>query len=76
MYTPEISDWKKVILKELNLKEHFVVVEFLEGCSQPSKDGGKFELKKKRKNSEEEEQREEESVVTIMLGDLFDVRKL
>jgi hypothetical protein len=75
LYTPEISDWKKVILKELNLKEHSVVVEFLEGCSQPSKKDGKFELKKKRKNSEEE-QREEESVVTIMLGDLFDVRKL
>lgn len=47
-YTPEISDWKQVILKELDLP-NTATFEFVQGFGKTSTKGGKFDIKKHQK---------------------------
>ncbi|KAG1490209.1 hypothetical protein G6F53_011609 [Rhizopus delemar] len=77
-YTPEISDWKHVVLKELYLAECCMAIEYIDGFSKTSTKGGKFELRRKRNYEEEweeEEEEEEEKDDLINFGDIHDIRK-
>ncbi|KAI8988527.1 hypothetical protein BDF20DRAFT_833370 [Mycotypha africana] len=88
-YTPEISDWKQVILKELN--NGIVTFEYIAGFKKESIKGGKFDIYKHRKrfvddegieidqvdnNEDEEEDEEEETVATFAIHDIFDMRNM
>ncbi|KAG1408761.1 hypothetical protein G6F58_009447 [Rhizopus delemar] len=79
-YTPEISDWKHVVLKELYLAECCMAIEYIDGFSKASTKGGKFELRRKRNYEEEweeeEEEEEEEKDDLINFADIHDIRKL
>ncbi|KAG1469668.1 hypothetical protein G6F56_003127 [Rhizopus delemar] len=77
-YTPEVSDWKEVILEEIIIENQSVVVKFLQGFSKASTKGGKFELKKKRDDYyyEMEEEEPEETSCAFLFTDIFDIRKL
>ncbi|KAI9357152.1 hypothetical protein BD770DRAFT_410930 [Pilaira anomala] len=83
-YTPEISDWKQVILKELDLANNTVTFEFLPGFGKATTKGGKFDIKKNRKKKyddwyeqeeeEEEEEEQEEKEVVFATTDIFAMR--
>lgn len=87
-YTPEISDWKQVILEGIDGDQ--VTFEFLPGFGKANQKGGKFDNKKHSKKNyhddwyggdaeeeqEEEEQEEEENEVTFQLTDIFAVRNM
>ncbi|CEP17334.1 hypothetical protein [Parasitella parasitica] len=47
-YTPEISAWKQVILKEMNLP-NTITFEYIQGFGKTSTKGGKFDIKKHQK---------------------------
>ncbi|KAI8644268.1 hypothetical protein BD408DRAFT_413589 [Parasitella parasitica] len=47
-YTPEISAWKQVILKEINLP-NTITFQYIEGFGKTSTRGGKFDIKKHQK---------------------------
>lgn len=85
-YTPEISEWKQVVLLELNLPES-VTIEYKKGFGKASTKGGKFDNKKHQKRyyeeyeqegelNEEEEEEEEERVVTLATTDIFAVKNM
>ncbi|GAN02528.1 hypothetical protein MAM1_0023c01972 [Mucor ambiguus] len=65
-YTPEISDWKQVILKAMDLPNTITFV-YVPGFGKTSTKGGKFDIKKHQKKRyddyydyEEEQQQEQE----------------
>lgn len=65
-YTPEISDWKQVILKAMDLPNTITFV-YVSGFGKASTKGGKFDIKKHQKKRHddyyydyEEEQEEEQ----------------
>ncbi|GAA5795694.1 hypothetical protein EDC94DRAFT_690666 [Helicostylum pulchrum] len=87
-YTPEISDWKHVILKQIDTENGQVKFEFLPGYGKATTKGGKFDNKKNRKryddwydqqqqhddDDEEEEEEEEENEATFEMTDIFEMR--
>ncbi|KAI7888591.1 uncharacterized protein EV154DRAFT_517154 [Mucor mucedo] len=82
-YTPEISDWKQVILKDINSEAGQVTFEFLPGFGKATTKGGKFENKKKKRYDdwyeeveEEEEEEEEEREATFEMTDIFAMRNM
>lgn len=81
-YTPEISEWKQVILKEINADAGQVRFEFLPGFGKATTKGGKFDNKKKKRyddwyeEEEEEEDEEEEREVTFEMTDIFAMRNM
>lgn len=83
-YTPEISDWKEVYLRNLNKADDTVTFEYLPGFGKASTKGGKFDFKKKKNYNdyyyneeqyqEEEEEEQEEKEITISCSDVFAMR--
>ncbi|KAI8881453.1 hypothetical protein K501DRAFT_334704 [Backusella circina FSU 941] len=97
-YTPEISGWKHVLLKQIDPQAETVVVEFEKGFGKASTKGGKFDIRKKKKrnnwyrgrryaNYEDEDEEEveeeqtdeqdkEEEPATVLMMNIFEMRKL
>ncbi|KAG2232921.1 hypothetical protein INT48_006175 [Thamnidium elegans] len=83
-YTPEISDWKHVILKQIDTENGQVKFEFLPGYGKATTKGGKFDNKKNRKRyddwydqrqqQQDEEEEEEENEATFEMTDIFEMR--
>ncbi|KAI8377159.1 hypothetical protein EDC96DRAFT_494700 [Choanephora cucurbitarum] len=84
-YSPEISEWKQVVLRELNLPET-VTVEFKQGFYHNQTKGGKFDNKAHERRDyddyfyqqeeEDEVEDEEERIVTLSLDNIFAVKKM
>ncbi|KAI9472465.1 MAG: hypothetical protein EXX96DRAFT_584232 [Benjaminiella poitrasii] len=85
-YTPEISDWKQVILKEIDLPST-ITIEYKEGFRKESTKGGKFDINRKKRDDddeyyyeeqieEEEEKEEEDHIVTFNVTDIFAVKNM
>jgi hypothetical protein len=89
-YTPEISDWKQVILKALDGSN--ITIEYVQGFGKATTKGGKFDIKKHRKKQydewgyeivdEEEEddddnmQDDQDMIETIPIANVFSMKNM
>ncbi|KAI8583755.1 hypothetical protein K450DRAFT_219853 [Umbelopsis ramanniana AG] len=74
-YTPEISDWREVVVKEIDIIDGTITVEHLGVTDKALREGGRFELGA-NEETEAENYDDDDSIVTLLKSDIVDMRRI
>ncbi|KAM3580003.1 hypothetical protein VKS41_007722 [Umbelopsis sp. WA50703] len=74
-YTPEISDWREVVVKEFDIVDGTITVEHLGLTDKALRQGGRFELDRDQEQAKEPEE-DDDSIVTLLKTDIVDMRRI
>ncbi|KAH8554352.1 hypothetical protein BGW37DRAFT_484424 [Umbelopsis sp. PMI_123] len=74
-YTPEISDWREVVVKEIDIIDGTITVEHLGLTDKALREGGRFELGA-NDETESENYNDDDSIVTLLKSDIVDMRRI
>ncbi|KAJ2958569.1 hypothetical protein NQZ79_g5883 [Umbelopsis isabellina] len=74
-YTPEISDWREVVVKDFDIVDGTITVEHLGLTDKALRQGGRFELDSDREQARDLDD-DDDSIVTLLKTDIVDMRRI
>lgn len=78
-YTPEISDWREVVVKDIDIVDGTITVEHLGLTDKALREGGRFELDAHNQDDdwvEAEPYNDDDAIVTLLKSDIVDMRRI